>query len=306
MLMKKFFTLCAIASAMVFSANADTALRLGGGWNGGFAGDADVYTFSITSQWGAAEFNCNINSADYPSVVLEFEEPCPAGFQVNYMWKSSADAEGDAAPQYGAAMPEGQTSVEIYFNQEEGHAFITTVSCQHTTADATVLKIKKATFKSATGETVEIAPAFTSWAGTDQTVCYRGTVSLPSQWMQLQVPELTGMSDVTVKVVLAEPHTSGIQLCIDYTEGSEWPQFVVGEKEVTVSTAEGKEIKNFGIQRTENGDLFLTVEGVYLVDNSQSLETITTNDKTNKKMMIDGQLVIMNGGVSYNAFGQMK
>lgn len=302
--MKKFFTLCAIASAVVFSANADTALRLGGGWNGGFAGDADVYTFSITKQWGAAEYNCDLKSADYPSVVIEFEEPCPAGFQINYMW--APDAETKAEPQYGAAMPEGQTSVEIFFNQTDGHALISQVSCQHTTEDAVVLNIKKATFKGADGEDLVVAPAFTTWAGTDQTVCYRGTVSLPSQWMQLQIPELTGMSDVTVKVVLAEPHTTGIQLCIDYTEGSEWPQFVVGEKEVTVTTAEGKEIKNFGIQRTEDGAMSLTVEGAYLVDGSQSLETITANDQVSKKMMIDGQLVIMNAGISYNAFGQMK
>ena len=66
------------------NAQTETPLVLGGGWNAGFAGDADVYDFTISKQWGAAEFACNVNSADYPKYILEFEEPLPANFQVNY------------------------------------------------------------------------------------------------------------------------------------------------------------------------------------------------------------------------------
>lgn len=89
--MKKLFTLI-VAAFMAVSVNAqtETPLVLGGDWNAGFAGDADVYDFTINKQYGAAEFACNVNSADYPKYILEFEEPLPANFQVNYTWKTSA------------------------------------------------------------------------------------------------------------------------------------------------------------------------------------------------------------------------
>lgn len=74
--MKKLFTLI-VAAFMAVSVNAqtETPLVLGGDWNAGFAGDADVYDFTINKQYGAAEFACNVNSADYPKYILEFEEP---------------------------------------------------------------------------------------------------------------------------------------------------------------------------------------------------------------------------------------
>lgn len=108
--MKKLFTLI-VAAFMAVSVNAqtETPLVLGGDWNAGFAGDADVYDFTINKQYGAAEFACNVNSADYPKYILEFEEPLPANFQVNYTWKTSADAEGDATPAYGRAVGDGAT-----------------------------------------------------------------------------------------------------------------------------------------------------------------------------------------------------
>ena len=100
--MKKFLTLMAAAfMAVSVFAQSGTPLELKGGWNAGFAGDADVYDFTISKKWGAAEFACNVNSADYPKYILEFEEPLPANCQVNYTWKASADAEGDATPAYG-------------------------------------------------------------------------------------------------------------------------------------------------------------------------------------------------------------
>ena len=49
--MKKLFTLI-VAAFMAVSVNAqtETPLVLGGGWNAGFAGDADVYDFSGVQQ----------------------------------------------------------------------------------------------------------------------------------------------------------------------------------------------------------------------------------------------------------------
>lgn len=77
--MKKLFTLI-VAAFMAVSVNAqtETPLVLGGGWNAGFAYDADVYDFTISKMYGAAEFACNVNSADYPKYILEFEDPLPA------------------------------------------------------------------------------------------------------------------------------------------------------------------------------------------------------------------------------------
>lgn len=117
--MKKLFTLMA-AALMAVSVNAqtETPLVLGGGWNAGFAGDADVYDFTISKLYGAAEFACNVNSADYPKYILEFEDPLPANFQVNYTWKTSADAEGEATPAYGRAVGDGTNKkFELAFDQ---------------------------------------------------------------------------------------------------------------------------------------------------------------------------------------------
>lgn len=122
--MKKLLTLVAAAfmAVSVFAQNG-TPLILGGGWNNGYAGDADVYDFTISKKFGAAEFACNVNSADYPKFILEFEEPLPANFQVNYTWKASADAEGEATPAYGRAKGDGvKKKFELVFDQ--AHPYI--------------------------------------------------------------------------------------------------------------------------------------------------------------------------------------
>lgn len=54
--------------AVSVNAQTETPLVLGGGWNAGFAYDADVYDFTISKQWGAAEFACNVNSADIQGI----------------------------------------------------------------------------------------------------------------------------------------------------------------------------------------------------------------------------------------------
>ena len=265
MLMKKLFTLIAAALlAASVNAQTETPLVLGGGWNNGFVGDADVFDYTITKQWGAAEFACNVNSADYPKFVLEFDEPLPANCQVNYFWKASADAEGDATPQYGAAVGDGTTTkYELAFNPE--HAYITNIAVQHTDDVEAVLKVKKLTLVGADGKDKTVAPTFTGWAGTDNTIAYKGTVSYNSQWQQLGIKGVEGKSDITVKVRLAEP-TPNVQMCVNYEEGSEWPGFN-GEKEVTFTTKEGAKLKDMGIQYTDEAGtpISVYVEGAWLV-----------------------------------------
>lgn len=245
--MRKLFTLILMAAMMPWCASAQdpTQLPLGGGWNAGFVGDADVYSYSVEKQWGAAEFACNVLSADYPKFILEFEEPLAANFQVNYLWKASADAEGDATPAYGRAVGDGEKkSFELYFDSE--HAYITGVSVQHTDEVAADLKIKKLTLVSASGEK-KISPSFTSWAGTDNTVYYNGVVSYNKQWQQIQIKDVAGKKDLTIKVELAE-NVANVQMCVDYEDGtSEWPSFNDG-KEVTFTTKEGAIIKTIGVQ----------------------------------------------------------
>ena len=106
--MKKLLTLVAAAfmAVSVFAQNS-TPLKLGGGWNKSFAYDADVYNFTISGMWAAAKFACNVNSKDYPKYILEFEDPLPANFQVNYTWKTSADAEGEAKAEFCRAKGDG-------------------------------------------------------------------------------------------------------------------------------------------------------------------------------------------------------
>ena len=272
--MKKLFTLI-VAAFMAVSVNAqtETPLVLGGGWNAGFAGDADVYDFTISKQWGAAEFACNVNSADYPKYILEFEDPLPANFQVNYTWKTSADAEGEATPAYGRAVGDGTTKkFELFFDQEQ-HPYIVGVGVQHTNEEEVNLKVKKLTLVGADDSEKQVDPTFTGWAGTDNTVVYKGVVSFDKQYQQLAINGLDGKSNVIVKVKLAEP-TPNVQMCVDYEEGSEWPQFN-GSGETIFTTKEGGVIKTMGIQYTdEKNPAKVSVLGAWLISTTTGISNI--------------------------------
>nr|WP_294714756.1 hypothetical protein [Prevotella sp.] len=272
--MKKLFTLMA-AALMAVSVNAqtETPLVLGGGWNAGFAGDADVYDFTVSKLYGAAEFACNVNSADYPKYILEFEEPLPANFQVNYTWKTSADAEGEATPAYGRAVGDGTNKkFELAFDQE--HPYIVNVSVQHTDDKEVNLKVKKLTLVGADASEKQVDATFTGWAGTDNTVSYKGVVSFDGLYQQLAINGLAGKSNVTVKVKLAEP-TPNVQMCVDYEEGSDWPQFN-GSDETTFTTKEDAVIKNVGIQYTdpEKNPAKVSVLGAWLITTTTGISNI--------------------------------
>ena len=265
--MKKLLTLVAAAfmAVSVFAQNG-TALELKGGWNAGFAGDADVYDFTISKLYGAAEFACNVNSADYPKYILEFEEPLPANFQVNYTWKTSADAEGEATPAYGRAKGDGVTNkFELFFDQ--AHPYIVGVGVQHTDDKEANLKVKKMILVAADGTEKKIDASFSGWAGTDNTVYCKGVVSFNQMYQQLDINGVAGKKDLAIKVQL-EKSTPNVQMCVDYEDNtSEWPSFV-GSDKITFTTKKGVAIKHVGIQYIdeENNPLSVNVDGAWLVE----------------------------------------
>ncbi len=265
--MKKLLTLVAAAfMAVSVFAQSGTPLELKGGWNAGFAGDADVYNFTISGLYGAAEFACNVNSADYPRYILEFEEPLPANFQVNYTWKTSADAEGEATPAYGRAEGDGKTKkFDLYFDQE--HPYIVGVGVQHTDKEEVNLKVKKMILVAADGTEKKIDASFTGWAGTDNTVYYKGMVSFNDRWQQLMINDVAGKKDLTIKVQLKEP-TPNIQMCVEYEEGKpEYYQFT-GTNKATFNTRKDGVVKTIGIQYTDEKKIPLSVnvDGAWLVE----------------------------------------
>lgn len=289
--MKKLFTLI-VAAFMAVSVNAqtETPLVLGGGWNAGYVGDADVYDFTISKKWGAAEFACNVNSADYPKYILEFEDPLPANFQVNYTWKTSADAE--ATPAYGRAVGDGTTKkFELFFDQNQ-HPYIVGVSVQHTDEEEVNLKVKKLTLVGANNTEKKIG-AFPSWEVTDNTVTYKGVVSFDKQYQQLAINGLAGKSNVTVKVKLAEP-TPNVQMCVDYKDDShEYPSFN-GSDEVTFTTKEGVAIQNVGIQYIDQENpAKVSVLGAWLVDTPTGISKVENLEvaKDGKCFNLAGQQV---------------
>lgn len=292
--MKKLFTLI-VAAFMAVSVNAqtETPLVLGGGWNAGYVGDADVYDFTISKKWGAAEFACNVNSADYPKYILEFEDPLPANFQVNYTWKTSADAEGEATPAYGRVVGDGTTKkFELFFDQDQ-HPYIVGVSVQHTDEEEVNLKVKKLTLVGANNTEKKIG-AFPSWEVTDNTVTYNGVVSFDKLYQQLAINGLAGKSNVTVKVKLAEP-TPNVQMCVDYKDDShEYPSFE-GSDEITFTTKEGVAIKNVGIQYTDeaNNPAKVSVLGAWLVDTPTGISKVENLEvaKDGKSFNLAGQQV---------------
>ena len=285
--MKKLITLFA-AAVMAVGASAQetgTPIELGGGWNAGFAGDADVYEYEVNKQWGAAEFACNVSSADYPKFILEFEEPLSSNFQINYLWKASADAEGEATPKYGVALGDGEkTKFELTFNPE--HPYITGVAVQHTDAETATLKIKKLTLVAASGDNKLVAPTFTSWAGTDNTnaIMYKGTVSFNGQWQQLVLKGVTGMKDIQIKVELAE-ETPNVQMCVDYEDDThEWPQFT--GKVATFTTKAGAVIQNCGIQFTaKDASASVKVVGAWIISDATGVEKVEVLNADNAEFV---------------------
>lgn len=267
--MKKFLTLVAAAfmAVSVFAQNG-TPLSLGGGWNAGYDGNTDVYDFTISKLYGAAEFACNVNSKDYPKYILEFEEPLPANFQVNYTWKTSADAEGKATPAYGRAKGDGKTKrFELEFDKE--HPYIVGVGVQHTDDKEANLKVKKMILVAADGTEKKINATFTNWAGTDNTVTYKGVVSFNALWQQLYINDnnVVGKQDLTIKVQLKEP-TPKVQMCVEYdNEKPDYYQFT-GTNKATFNTKKGCVVKTIGIQYTdeENNPLSVYVDGAWLVE----------------------------------------
>lgn len=264
--MKKLLTLVAAAfmAVSVFAQNP-TPLSLGGGWNKGFAYDADVYDFTISGLWAAAKFACNVKSEDYPKYILEFEDPLPDNFQVNYTWKTSADAEGEAKAEFCRAKGDGsQKKFELYFDQK--HPYIVDVDVQHTDTEVKDLKVKQLILVAADGTTTKNINATFTGDVTDNTVTYNGVVSFDKQYQQLAIKGVAGQKDLAIKVQLKEP-TLNVQMCVDYEDNShEWPKFN-GSDKITFTTKKGVAITNVGIQYIdeENNPLSVNVDGAWLV-----------------------------------------
>ena len=248
--MKKLVTLLFVALLCATGANAqrEIPLLLRGGWNAGFVGDADVYSYTLNAQFAAAEFACNVSSAEYPKYIVEFEEPLPENFQINYVYKESAEAEATSAV-YARAVGDGnKTKFELNFDY--AHPYITMVAVQHTDAVSASIKIKKLTLVSANENKFYIAPKFIDWGGgTDNTEFYSGTVTYAKQWQQLKLNGVDGKKGVTIHVEFAENYEN-IQMCVDYEDGtSEWPP--IGSRSAVTFTTKAKvAIKNVGVQFT--------------------------------------------------------
>lgn len=258
--MRKLITLLFVALLSATGANAqrEIPLTLGGGWYAGFAGESDVYSYTMNAQWIAAVFPCNVSSADYPKYIVEFEEPLPANFQINYAWKESAEATGEPTPEYNKALGiEPTTKYELNF--DPSHPYITNVSVQHINAVTASIKIKKLTLVSKDGKNnLTIAPMLDNWGntanGTDDTKLYKGTVTYDKQYQHLKLNGVDGKKGVTINVKFADSNPN-IQLCVDYDDDThEWP-WIEGSSDFTFTTKAEAALTLVGIQmRQDNLD----------------------------------------------------
>ena len=291
--MKKLLTLVAAAfMAVSVFAQSGTPLELKGGWNAGFAGDAEVYNVTISGLWAAAKFACNVKSEDYYRYILEFEGPLPANFQVNYTWKTSADAAGEATAEYCRAQGNGKQEIfDLLFDQK--HPYIVDVDVQHTDKEKKNLKVKQLILCHRNGSTKKINATFTGDV-TDNTVTYKGVVSFDKQYQQLAINGVAGKKDLAIKVQLEKP-TPNVQMCVDYADGtSEWPSFA-GSDKITFTTKKGVAIKNVGIQYIdeENNPAKVSVLGAWLVDTPTGISKVENLEvaKDGKSFNLAGQQV---------------
>lgn len=252
--MKKLVTLLFVALLYATGANAqrEIPLILGGGWNAGFVGESDVYSYTMNAQWQAVDFACNVSSADYPTYIVEFEEALPENFQINYGWKQTAE-DTEETWVWNQGLSYGSTTKYV-LNFNSVHPYITGVSVQHTNDVSAEIKIKKLTLVSKDGKSnLNIAPTFNNWndpkRGTDNTEYYKGTVKYDKQWQQLKLNGVDGKKGVTIHVEFADNYEN-IQMCVDYEDGtSEWPH-IGSRSAVTFTTKADAAIKNVGVQFT--------------------------------------------------------
>ena len=250
--MKNLFTLLFVALLSTTGANAqrEIPLTLGGGWNAGFAGESDVYSYTINAKHLAAEFPCNVTSAEYSKCIVEFEEPLPENFAIPYVWKESADKEEEKG-EYGKTVG-NDTRTKFEVNFDPNHPYITKVQVQHMDdVSAKINKLKKLTLVSKDGKNnLTIAPTFGDWGnpanGTDDTQFYKGTVKYNGQYQQLKLNGVDGQKGVTIHVEFADNYEN-IQMCVDYEGKSEWP-WIGSNSAVTFTTDAEFAIKNVGIQ----------------------------------------------------------
>ena len=143
-IMKNLFTLLFVALLSTTGANAqrEIPLTLGGGWNAGFAGESDVYSYTINAKHLAAEFPCNVTSAEYSKCIVEFEESLPENFAIPYVWKNSADeiVQYGGYGEYGRTVGnDTRTKFEVNFNP--AHPYIAKVTVQHSNVQKITYKI---------------------------------------------------------------------------------------------------------------------------------------------------------------------
>lgn len=210
-----------------------------------------MYSYTLNAQYVSADFACNVSTAEYPKYIVEFEEPLPANFQINYLYKESAEAEAEPTPVYGRAVGDGnKTKFELNFDPT--HPYITIVSVQHTDKESATIKIKKLTLVSANEENkLYIVPQLNNWGnsanGTDNNEFYSGTVTYDKQYEQLKLNGVDGKKGVTINVKFADSNPN-IQLCVDYDDDThEWP-WIEGSSDFTFTTKAEAALTHVGIQ----------------------------------------------------------
>ena len=276
--MRKLITLLFVALLSATGANAqrEIPLALGGGWNAGFAGESDVYSYTINAKYLAAEFPCNVTSAEYSKCIVEFEEPLPENFAIPYVWKNSAEeiVEYGGYGEYGRTVGnDTRTKFEVNFNP--AHPYIAKVTVQHMDdSSAKINKLKKLTLVSKDGKNnLTIAPTFGDWGnpanGTDDTKYYKGTVNFNSQYQQLKINGVDGKKGVTINVKFAGNYPDYIQMVVDYDgAGSDYP-WIGGSSDITFTTKADAPIKNVAIMMmAENQTAQVTVNSAtqYITD----------------------------------------
>ena len=251
--MRKLITLLFVALLSATGANAqrEIPLVLGGGWYAGFAGESDVYSYTMNAKYLAAEFPCNVTSAEYSKCIVEFEKPLPENFAIPYVWKESADKETENG-EYGRTVG-NDTRTKFEVNFDPNHPYITKVTVQHMDeVSAKINKLKKLTLVSKDGKNnLTIAPTFGDWGnkanGTDDTKYYKGTVKYDSQHQQLKINGVDGKKGVTINVKFADNYPTYIQMVVDYDgAGSDYP-WIGGSSDITFTTKADAPITNVGI-----------------------------------------------------------
>ncbi len=262
-----------------------------------------VRVFNFSGQWASCAPTTNsFDAAIYKNITVEFEEALEFYFNTPYV-----DATG--AQQWGGAAV-GTTTFVLDLATVGS---ITDFSIQNVSTDPTNFAIKNA-YATKLDDTVEPLIFTPGGWGVAMNVdgVTDGVATFKGQWAGLNVDNsiLNKEGKKTLRVYANQPIPTTAQWCVKYADDNSdgWPALGISETDPTYAECViDRPVSSIFLQWTVAEVGSIDIKAItWEIDETTAIESIETADNTSvKKMMVNGKLVIVKGGKTYNVAGAL-